>query len=290
MNVNLISKISKRLSDNIKNIKDCNKKYKETNEESWNEMKKKYILELALDFINLEHEFDYKILYHFKKEDIKALENICNKCMTLYKIESNEERNIKAFDKKEENINSDMINYIDTSLLNLENNINKILETYSYNSDKELNKLNEKDTLIKSTSDIDNEKGKIVSLKNFIKQTYENFTKKPYDITYKINYYENKYTKIEYDFYKEREEDSMDKLILELENFQSIRNSEDANRVFGAKTLERVDEIIHFSNKLITLKNEINETIITENFDQKDAANNLRSMIAAENKTQDLEQ
>jgi hypothetical protein len=290
MNVNLISKISKRLSDNIKNIKDCNKKYKETNEESWNEMKKKYILELALDFINLEHEFDYKILYHFKKKDIKALENICNKCMTLYKIESNEERNIKAFDKKEENINSDMINYIDTSLLNLENNINKILETYSYNSDKELNKLNEKDTLIKSTSDIDNEKGKIVSLKNFIKQTYENFTKKPYDITYKINYYENKYTKIEYDFYKEREEDSMDKLILELENFQSIRNSEDANRVFGAKTLERVDEIIHFSNKLITLKNEINETIITENFDQKDAANNLRSMIAAENKTQDLEQ
>lgn len=290
MNVNLISIISKRLSDNIKNIKDCNKKYKETNEESWNEMKKKYILELALDFINLEHEFDYKILYHFKKKDIKALENICNKCMTLYKIESNEERNIKAFDKKEENINSDMINYIDTSLLNLENNINKILETYSYNSDKELNKLNEKDTLIKSTSDIDNEKGKIVSLKNFIKQTYENFTKKPYDITYKINYYENKYTKIEYDFYKEREEDSMDKLILELENFQSIRNSEDANRVFGAKTLERVDEIIHFSNKLITLKNEINETIITENFDQKDAANNLRSMIAAENKTQDLEQ
>lgn len=290
MNVNLISKISKRLSDNIKNIKDCNKKYKETNEESWNEMKKKYILELALDFINLEHEFDYKILYHFKKKDIKALENICNKCMTLYKIESNEERNIKAFDKKEENINSDMINYIDTSLLNLENNINKILETYSYNSDKELNKLNEKDTLIKSTSDIDNEKGKIVSLKNFIKQTYENFTKKPYDITYKINYYENKYTKIEYDFYKEREEDSMDKLILELENFQSIRNSEDANRVFGAKTLERVDEIIHFSNKLITLKNEINETIITENFDQKDAANNLRSMIAAENKTQDLDQ
>lgn len=266
MNTNLISKISKKISDIIKNIKDCNKKYEETKEKSWQDMKRKYILDLALNFANLEHEYNYKILYRFKKEDLSVLEDICHNCMTLYKIESSEESNIKAFDIKNENLTLDMINNVDNSLPNLENGINKIMEIYPYKPDKELSNLNEKNT----------------SLKNFIKQIYENFTKQIYNIKNKSDYYEYKYTLAQFKFFKEREYDSIDKLSLELTNFESIKNSE-IGKTFNKETLEKLDEIIHFSKELITLKNQKLENTVER------VAKELRSFISFENKDQGLE-
>lgn len=266
MNTNLISKISKKISDIIKNIKDCNKKYEETKEKSWQDMKRKYILDLALNFANLEHEYNYKILYRFKKEDLSVLEDICHNCMNLYKIESSEESNIKAFDMKYENLTLDMINNVNNSLLNLENNLNKIMEIYPYKPDKELSNLNEKNT----------------SLKNFIKQIYENFTKQIYNIKNKSDYYEYKYTLAQFKFFKEREYDSIDKLSLELTNFESIKNSE-IGKTFNKETLEKLDEIIHFSKELITLKNQKLENTVER------VAKELRSFISFENKDQGLE-
>lgn len=269
MNTNLIAKISKRLSEIIKNIKDCNKNYEETKDQSWRDVKRKYMLELALNFANLEHEFDHRILYRFKKENLQVLNNICHKCMTLHKIESTEESNIKAFDIKNENLTLDMIDNIDNSLPDLENGINKVLEDYPITTDK-----------VKSVLDKDKKETKNPPVGNLVKQIY--------DITNRIEYYENKYAQTQDEFFKEMEKNSVYELALELKKFEDIRNS-DVAKTLSKENLEKLDEYIHFSNKLINLRNEIEQTKTDEDFNQKDAANDLRSMIETETKNQSLE-
>ncbi len=141
MNDYLIMKITKDLSDIIQKIKYCNKKYEETKKESYYNKKKKYILELALGFENLGHELDYKILYRFDKEALDVLENIADKCMTLYKIESTENKNIIDLNVKTENLTPYMINAVDNYFKNFEEGIKILTTTYPYKTSEEVNKI-----------------------------------------------------------------------------------------------------------------------------------------------------
>ena len=141
MNSYLIMKITKDLSDIIEKIKYYNKKYEETKKESYYNEKKKYILELALSFENLCHELDYKIFYRFKKENLQALNNICHKCMTLYKIESTENNNIIGLNVKTENLTPYMINDVDNNFKDLEEGIKILTTAYPYTTVEESNKI-----------------------------------------------------------------------------------------------------------------------------------------------------
>lgn len=298
MNSYLIKKITKDLSDIIKNIKDCNKKYEETKEKSWQDMKRKYILELALGFENLCHELDYKIFYRFKKENLQALNNICHKCMTLYKIESTENNNIIGLNVKTENLTPYMINDVDNNFKDLEEGIKILTTAYPYTTDEESNKiLAEQEMELKKKLGIevdnDNNFDKVKSVQDKDKKEtnnlpIENLVKQIYDITKRIEYYENKYAQTQDEFFKEMGKNSVYEFALELRKFENIRNS-DVVKTLSKENLEKLDEYIHYSNKLINLKNEIDKTKTNEDFNQKDAANNLRSMIESETKSQGLE-
>ncbi len=298
MNSYLIKKITKDLSDIIKNIKDCNKKYEETKEKSWQDMKRKYILELALGFENLCHELDYKIFYRFDKKALDVLENITDKCMTLYKIESTENNNIIGLNVKTENLTPYMINDVDNYFKNLEEGIKILTTAYPYETDEEVNKIlavqeMELKKMLGIEVDNDNNFDKVKSVLDKDKKEtnnppIENLVKQIYDITNRIKYYENKYAQTKDEFFKEMEKNSVYELALELKKFENIRNS-DVAKTLSKENLEKLDEYIHYSNKLIDLRNEIDKTKTNEDFNQKDAANNLRSMIESETKNQGLE-
>ena len=299
MNSYLIKKITKDLSDIIKNIKDCNKKYEETKEKSWQDMKKKYILELALSFENLIHELDYKIFYRFDKKTLDVLKNITDKCMTLYKIESTENNNnIIGLNVKTENLTPYMINDVDNYFKIFEEGIKILTTAYPYTTDEEANKiLAEQEMELKKKLGIevdnDNNFDKVKSVLDKDKKEtnnppIENLVKQIYDITNRIKYYENKYAETKDEFFKEMEKNSVYELALELKKFENIRNS-DVAKTLSKENLEKLDEYIHYSNKLVDLKNEIDKTKTNEDFNQKNAANNLRSMIESETKNQGLE-
>lgn len=298
MNSYLIMKITKDLSDIIEKIKYYNKKYEETKKESYYNEKKNYILELALSFENLCHELDYKIFYRFKKENLQALNNICHKCMTLYKIESTENNNIIGLNVKTENLTPYMINDVDNNFKDLEEGIKILTTAYPYTTDEESNKiLAEQEMELKKKLGIevdnDNNFDKVKSVQdNDKKETnnlpIENLVKQIYDITKRIEYYENKYAQTQDEFFKEMGKNSVYEFALELRKFENIRNS-DVVKTLSKENLEKLDEYIHYSNKLINLKNEIDKTKTNEDFNQKDAANNLRSMIESETKSQGLE-
>ncbi len=298
MNSYLIMKITKDLSDIIKNIKDCNKKYEETKEKSWQDMKRKNILELALVFENLIHELDYKIFYRFDKKTLDVLKNITDKCMTLYKIESTENNNIIGLNVKTENLTPYMINDVDNYFKIFEEGIKILTTAYPYTTDEESNKiLAEQEMELKKKLGIkvdnDNNFDKVKSVLDKDKKEtnnppIENLVKQIYDITNRIKYYENKYAETKDEFFKEMEKNSVYELALELKKFEDIRNS-DVAKTLSKENLEKLDEYIHYSNKLIDLRNEIDKTKTNEDFNQKDAANNLRSMIESETKNQSLE-
>ena len=298
MNSYLIKKITKDLSDIIKNIKDCNKKYEETKEKSWQDMKRKYILELALGFENLCHELDYKIFYRFDKKALDVLENITDKCMTLYKIESTENNNIIGLNVKTESLTPYMINDVDNYFKNLEEGIKILTTAYPYETDEEVNKIlavqeMELKKMLGIEVDNDNNFDKVKSVLDKDKKEtnnppIENLVKQIYDITKRIEYYENKYAQTQDEFFKEMGKNSVYELALELKKFENIRNS-DVAKTLSKENLEKLDEYIHYSNKLIDLRNEIDKTKTNEDFNQKDAANNLRSMIESETKNQGLE-
>ncbi len=298
MNSYLIMKITKDLSDIIEKIKYYNKKYEETKKESYYNEKKKYILELALSFENLCHELDYKIFYRFKKENLQALNNICHKCMTLYKIESTENNNIIGLNVKTENLTPYMINDVDNNFKDLEEGIKILTTAYPYITDEESNKiLAEQEMELKKKLGIevdnDNNFDKVKSVLDKDKKETRNppvgnLVKQIYDITNRIEYYENKYAQTQNEFFKEMEKNSVYELALELKKFEDIRNS-DVAKTLSKENLEKLDEYIHFSNKLINLRNEIDKTKTDEDSNQKDAANNLRSMIETETKNQSLE-
>lgn len=298
MNSYLIMKITKDLSDIIEKIKYYNKKYEETKKESYYNEKKKYILELALSFENLCHELDYKIFYRFKKENLQALNNICHKCMTLYKIESTENNNIIGLNVKTENLTPYMINDVDNNFKDLEEGIKILTTAYPYITDEESNKiLAEQEMELKKKLGIevdnDNNFDKVKSVLDKDKKETKNppvgnLVKQIYDITNRIEYYENKYAQTQNEFFKEMEKNSVYELALELKKFEDIRNS-DVAKTLSKENLEKLDEYIHFSNKLINLRNEIDKTKTDEDSNQKDAANNLRSMIETETKNQSLE-
>ncbi len=298
MNSYLIMKITKDLSDIIEKIKYYNKKYEETKKESYYNEKKKYILELALSFENLCHELDYKIFYRFKKENLQALNNICHKCMTLYKIESTENNNIIGLNVKTENLTPYMINDVDNNFKDLEEGIKILTTAYPYTTVEESNKiLAEQEMELKKKLGIevdnDNNFDKVKSVQDKDKKEtnnlpIENLVKQIYDITKRIEYYENKYAQTQDEFFKEMGKNSVYEFALELRKFENIRNS-DVVKTLSKENLEKLDEYIHYSNKLINLKNEIDKTKTNEDFNQKDAANNLRSMIESETKSQGLE-
>lgn len=261
-------------------------------------MKKKYILELALSFENLIHELDYKIFYRFDKKTLDVLKNITDKCMTLYKIESTENNNIIGLNVKTENLTPYMINDVDNYFKIFEEGIKILTTAYPYTTDEEANKiLAEQEMELKKKLGIevdnDNNFDKVKSVLDKDKKEtnnppIENLVKQIYDITNRIKYYENKYAETKDEFFKEMEKNSVYELALELKKFENIRNS-DVAKTLSKENLEKLDEYIHYSNKLVDLRNEIDKTKTNEDFNQKDAANNLRSMIESETKSQGLE-
>lgn len=218
--------------------------------------------------------------------------------MTLYKIESTENNNIIGLNVKTENLTPYMINDVDNNFKDLEEGIKILTTAYPYITDEESNKiLAEQEMELKKKLGIevdnDNNFDKVKSVLDKDKKETRNppvgnLVKQIYDITNRIEYYENKYAQTQNEFFKEMEKNSVYELALELKKFEDIRNS-DVAKTLSKENLEKLDEYIHFSNKLINLRNEIDKTKTDEDSNQKDAANNLRSMIETETKNQSLE-
>ncbi len=197
-----------------------------------------------------------------------------NKILAVQEMELKKKLGIEVdndnnFDKVKSVLDKDKKETKNPPIGNLENGINKVLEDYPITTDK-----------VKSVLDKDKKETKNPPVGNLVKQIY--------DITNRMEYYENKYAQTQNEFFKEMEKNSVYELALELKKFEDIRNS-DVAKTLSKENLEKLDEYIHFSNKLINLRNEIDQTKTDEDFNQKDAANNLRSMIETETKNQSLE-